>query len=156
MKRRCFIKIHLSVFYQSVHRCIITGKAKTSIVIAGMPKLKIAIKSVGRITGQCPCLLWQLTDWHWGTHEPTTGKNMRNYLIKAAISDQVCPLKENLALQELALYIFKEQGWEVSRANRYLNYSLEDAMYYNNRLRMPRNSKKIPFHCSFISETEPY
>lgn len=71
-------------------------------------------------------------------------KESENYLIKAAISDQVCPLKENLALQELALYIFKNRDGEVSRANRYLNYSLEDAMYYNNRLRMLEIARKFP------------
>lgn len=71
-------------------------------------------------------------------------KEYENYLIKAAISDQVCPLKENLALQELALYIFKNRNGEVSRANRYLNYSLEDAMYYNNRLRMLEIARKFP------------
>ena len=67
-----------------------------------------------------------------------------HYLIKAAISDQVCPLKENLALQELALYIFKNRSGEVSRANRYLNYSMEDAQFYNNRLRMLEIAKKFP------------
>lgn len=71
-------------------------------------------------------------------------KEYENYLIKAAISDQVCPLKENLALQELALYIFKNRDGGVSRANRYLNYSLEDAMYYNNRLRMLEIARKFP------------
>lgn len=71
-------------------------------------------------------------------------KEYENYLIKAAISDQVCPLKENLALQELALCIFKNRDGEVSRANRYLNYSLEDAMYYNNRLRMLEIARKFP------------
>lgn len=66
------------------------------------------------------------------------------YLIKAAISDQVCPLKENLALQELALYIFKTSEEEASRANRYLSHSLEDAMFYNNRLRLLEIARKFP------------
>lgn len=66
------------------------------------------------------------------------------YLIKAAISDQVCPLKENLALQELALYIFKNRSGEVATANRYLGYSMEDALFYNNRLRMLEVAKKFP------------
>ena len=66
------------------------------------------------------------------------------YLIHAAISDQVCPLKENLALQELALYIFKNRSGEAERANRYLGYSMEDAMFYNNRLRMLEIAKKFP------------
>lgn len=71
-------------------------------------------------------------------------ENYECYLIQAAISDQVCPLKENLALQELALYIFKNRSGEVSRANRYLNYSMEDAHFYNNRLRMLEIAKKFP------------
>lgn len=66
------------------------------------------------------------------------------YLIKAAISDQVCPLKENMALQELALYIFKHKEGETERANRFLNYSMEDALFYNNRLRMIEIAHKIP------------
>ena len=76
----------------------------------------------------------KLGDWNEYEH----------YLIKAAISDQVCPLKENLALQELALHIFKKRSGEVSRANRYLNYSMEDAQFYNNRLRMLEIAKKFP------------
>lgn len=66
------------------------------------------------------------------------------YLVRAAISDQVCPLKENLALQELALYIFKNRNGEVERANRYLGYSMEDALFYNNRLRMLEIARKFP------------
>ncbi|MGL5272124.1 MAG: DUF6377 domain-containing protein [Phocaeicola sp.] len=59
------------------------------------------------------------------------------YLIRAAISDQVCPLKENLALQRLALYTYKnEKEAGASRANRYLKHSLEDALFYKNRLRI--------------------
>lgn len=66
------------------------------------------------------------------------------YLVRSAISDQVCPLKENLALQELALYIFRNQEGEVERANRYLGYSMEDALFYNNRLRMLEIARKFP------------
>lgn len=67
----------------------------------------------------------------------------REWLINAAISDQVTPLKGNLALQELALIIKKEDG-DIERANRFLKYSLEDAMFYNNRLRILEISEKIP------------
>lgn len=71
-------------------------------------------------------------------------ESYEQYLIKAAISDQVCPLKENLALQELALYIFKHKEGEEERANRFLNYSMEDALFYNNRLRLLEIAQKIP------------
>lgn len=67
-----------------------------------------------------------------------------SFLIRAAISDQVCPLKENMALQELALYIFNHRGEDIEDANRYLNYSMEDALFYNNRLRMIEIAQKIP------------
>lgn len=66
------------------------------------------------------------------------------FMMNAAISDQICPLKENLALQELALYIYKSNEKEASRANRYLTYSMEDAIFYGNRLRLLEISHKLP------------
>ncbi|MDO4163488.1 MAG: DUF6377 domain-containing protein [Bacteroides sp.] len=66
------------------------------------------------------------------------------YLVRAAISDQMCPLKENLALQELALYIIENNDDDAARANRYLGYSMEDALFYNNRLRMLEIAQKFP------------
>lgn len=68
--------------------------------------------------------------------------NYRKWLINAAISDQVTPLKENLALQQLAQLLTDEDG-DIPRANRYLEYSLEDAIFYNNRLRMVEIAEKI-------------
>lgn len=67
-----------------------------------------------------------------------------HYLVQAAISDQVCPLKENLALQELAFYLYQEKEGEEERANRFLNFSMEDALFYNNRLRMIEIAQKAP------------
>ena len=67
----------------------------------------------------------------------------REWLINAAISDQITPLKENLALQQLALDI-KTNGGDLKTANRYLKYSLDDAIFYNNRLRMLEISAKFP------------
>lgn len=67
----------------------------------------------------------------------------REWLINAAISDQITPLKENLALQQLALDIKNNEG-DLETANRYLKYSLEDAIFYNNRLRMLEISEKFP------------
>lgn len=70
-------------------------------------------------------------------------ESFREWLINAAISDQIIPLKENLALQELALDIKNRDG-DLETANRYLKYSLEDAIFYNNRLRMLEISEKFP------------
>lgn len=66
----------------------------------------------------------------------------KEWLIKAAISDQIVPLKENLALQQLAM-LLKEEG-NLSKANSYLKIALDDAVFYNNRLRMLEIAEKIP------------
>ena len=48
----------------------------------------------------------------------------------------VCPLKENLALQELSTYLYKKDTKYADRAARYIYCSMEDAKFYNNRLRI--------------------
>lgn len=70
-------------------------------------------------------------------------KKYREWLVNAAISDQVTPLKENLALQQLALYLKTEEG-DIEHANNYLKLALDDAVFYNNRLRMMEIARKIP------------
>lgn len=67
----------------------------------------------------------------------------KEWLINAAISDQMVPLKENLALQQLAMVLKKEEG-DLSKANTYLKIALDDAIFYNNRLRMLEIAEKIP------------
>ena len=69
--------------------------------------------------------------------------DFEHYMILAAISDQTIPLKENLALQELADYISHHKT-DYTRAQRYLVYSVEDAIYYNNRLRLTEIARKLP------------
>lgn len=66
------------------------------------------------------------------------------YVQKAAISDVICPLKENFALQQLALFLHNKYPDETRRADRYISYSLEDARFYNNRLRMVQISNIMP------------
>lgn len=71
-------------------------------------------------------------------------KEYEKYLVMSAISDVICPLKENLAMQELAMFLFQNPEQDLARANKYINYSMEDAMFYNNRLRMLEIAKKFP------------
>ena len=66
------------------------------------------------------------------------------YIVEAAISDMVCPLKENLALQELSTYLYKKDPKYANRAARYIYCSMEDAQFYNNRLRMLEISSILP------------
>lgn len=66
------------------------------------------------------------------------------YIIEAAISDMVCPLKENLALQEFSTYLYEKNQKYADRAARYIYCSMEDARFYNNRLRMLEISSVLP------------
>lgn len=70
-------------------------------------------------------------------------KKYKEWVVNAAIADQSVPLKENLALQQLALFL-KEEENDIEHANAYLKIALEDAIFYNNRLRMLEVAEKIP------------
>ena len=71
------------------------------------------------------------------------------YIVEAAISDQICPLKENLALQELSTYLYNKDASYAKKASKYIYCSMEDAQFYNNRLRMVEISRILPL----ITET---
>ena len=71
------------------------------------------------------------------------------YIVEAAISDQICPLKENLALQELSTYLYNKNASYAKRVAKYIYCSMEDAQFYNNRLRMVEISRILPL----ITET---
>lgn len=71
-------------------------------------------------------------------------RQYESWLIRAAISDMVCPLKENLALQELAINLVEDDKRNAQRATHYIYVSLEDAQFYNNRLRMLEISHRLP------------
>ena len=75
-------------------------------------------------------------------HEQHKMEEFEKYMILAAIADQKIPLKENLAMQELAEYLAQKN--DIVRANRYLLCSLEDAIFYNNRLRLTQIARKFP------------
>lgn len=66
------------------------------------------------------------------------------YLTLAAISDQVNPLKENQAMQDLALFLYSTNLDEIGRAYKYIQCAMEDAQFYNNRLRMVQIARKLP------------
>lgn len=67
------------------------------------------------------------------------------YLIRTVITDVVTPVKENLSFQELAMLLFRKGGdSQLKRAEQYIHLSMEDAKFYNNRLRIIDNSNKLP------------
>ena len=68
---------------------------------------------------------------------------MEHYLLVAAISDVTSATKENVALQDIALFIYKHKTRSLNKAQEYINLSLEDTYAYNNRLRRIEISSKL-------------
>lgn len=62
-------------------------------------------------------------------HQPEL---QERYLLLAAISDVMSATNEGMALQEVALRLYKH---DVRKAQRYINVSLNDANVFSNRLR---------------------
>lgn len=58
------------------------------------------------------------------------------YLVEASVSDGLCQLKETVALQKLAYFLFKKDASNSKRAAKYIQHTMEDAQFFNNRLRM--------------------
>ena len=66
------------------------------------------------------------------------GKNkqleqQRRYLLLAAISDVMSANNESLALQDVALSLYKNKN-DLDKARKYINQTLKDAYAYNSRL----------------------
>ena len=66
----------------------------------------------------------------------------KKYLILSAISDIKTAVKDNVSLTLLAVMLFDNN--EIDRAYKYINFSLEDARFYNARLRYVEISKILP------------
>lgn len=66
----------------------------------------------------------------------------KKYLILSAISDIKSAVKDNASLTTLALLLFEEN--ELDRAHKYINFSFEDADFYNSRLRFVLISNILP------------
>ena len=66
------------------------------------------------------------------------------YLVEASVSDGLCQLKETVALQKLAYYLFKKDENNSKLAAKYIQHSMEDAQFFNNQLRMMEISNILP------------
>lgn len=69
-------------------------------------------------------------------------EKQKYYLALSAISDLKCSIKENLSLRSLAMKLYEEG--DLNRANFYIKKSLQDANFYNARLRSIQISKILP------------
>ena len=60
-------------------------------------------------------------------------EQQRRYLLLAAISDVMSANNESLALQDVALLLYKSKN-DLDKARKYINQTLKDAHAYNSRL----------------------
>ena len=60
-------------------------------------------------------------------------EQQRRYLLLAAISDVMSANNESLALQDVALLLYKNKN-DLNKARKYINQTLKDAQDYNSRL----------------------
>ena len=72
--------------------------------------------------------------------------NYENYLLMACESDAKSLTMENMALQNLAMYTLEhgEGTLAIEDAQRYINISLNNAKFYNSRLRIIEVSNRLP------------
>ena len=81
-------------------------------------------------------------------HQP---EKYEEYIVQACISDLKNCTRENLALQDFAMYLYQKDNENLSRAERYINFAMDDAKAYNNRLRIIEISQKLPIICQELS-----
>ena len=74
------------------------------------------------------------------------------YMLRACISDLLNCTRENLAMQDLAMHLFKKGDDNILLAERYINFAMDDAKNYNNRLRIIEISQKLPVIVSTYRE----
>ena len=66
------------------------------------------------------------------------------YLVEASVSDGLCQLKETVALQKLAYFLFKKDENNSKLAAKFIQHTMEDAQFFNNQLRMMEISNILP------------
>ena len=80
-------------------------------------------------------------------------EKQEEFLLLSSIADIENCTMENFALQNLAMYIFEHNKDELDRAQQYIQTALEDAHFYNNRLRIIEISSKLPVIVSSYQQT---
>lgn len=93
---------------------------------ACLSKAMSQLKPDSRLYGKSTFILAKVYGRH---HQP---KLQERYLLLAAISDVMSATNENMALQEVALRLYKH---DVRKAQRYINVSLNDANVFSSRPR---------------------
>lgn len=69
-------------------------------------------------------------------------ERQKQYLILSAISDIEASVKDNASMGTLAKIMFEED--DIDRAHRYVNFSFDDAEFYNSQLRFVNIANSLP------------
>ena len=69
-------------------------------------------------------------------------KKRKKHLILSAISDIRASIKDNASMGSLAKIMFEEK--DIDRAHRYINFSFDDAEFYNSQLRFVNIANSLP------------
>ena len=69
-------------------------------------------------------------------------ETQKEYLILSAISDIEASVKDNASMGTLAKIMFAEG--DIDRAHRYINFSFDDAEFYNSQLRFVNIANSLP------------
>lgn len=80
-------------------------------------------------------------------------EKQEEFLLLSSIADIENCTMENFALQNLAMYIFEHNKDDLDLAQQYIQTALEDAHFYNNRLRIIEISSKLPVIVSSYQQT---
>lgn len=79
-----------------------------------------------------------------GYHQLHNEAEYAHYLLLSSKSDMLSAIKENAALQDLAMYIFHLDPDNATLAHHYLLVAMDDATFYNNKLRKLEISNRLP------------
>lgn len=111
-------------YMKGVQLAYSNGKIKD--IEACLNKAMSQLEPDSRLYGMAAYVMSKVYGRH---HQPEL---QERYLLLAAISDVMSATNESLALQEVALRLYKH---DVDKAQRYINVSLNDANVFSSRLR---------------------
>lgn len=113
-------------YMKGVQLAYSNGKIKD--IEACLNKAMSQLEPDSRLYGKSALILAKVYGRH---HQP---EKQERYLLLAAISDVMSATNENMALQEVALRLYKEKH-NLDKALEYMNISLSDANVFSSRLR---------------------
>lgn len=113
-------------YMKGVQLAYSNGKIKD--IEACLSKAMSQLEPDSRLYGMAAYVMSKVYGRH---HQP---EKQERYLLLAAISDVMSATNENMALQEVALKLYKEKH-NLDKALEYMNISLSDANVFSSRLR---------------------